>query len=97
MIELLIFHLLICYAVYAFAKNWQRRSFRDGLLAIAILGLIFTISWALTSPIAYWIMPDKWVSLYFSKDTLSLCLLFVPISVFFYLFFVRDRELKDNK
>ncbi len=92
MIELLIFHVHIVAALYAFTKNWQNRGLKDGLLGVIIIGLIFTIGWALTSPVAHFIMPDKWVSLYFTKDTLSLCLLAGPESVFFYLFFVKDRE-----
>lgn len=91
MIELLIFHLLIVFALYAFTKNWQRRGFKEGILAVAIIALIFTIGWALTSPISHFIMPDKWVTIYFSKDTLSLCLLFIPEAIFFYFFFMRDQ------
>lgn len=91
MIELLIFHLHIVGALYAFTKNWISRGFKEGLLALGIIGLIFTIGWAITSPVAQIIMPSKWVTIYFSKDTLSLVLLFIPEVIFFYFFFMRDR------
>ena len=91
MFELLIFHCHIVGALYAFTKNWIRRSFKEGMLSLGIIGLIFTIGWAITSPVAQFIMPDKWVTIYFSKDTLSLVMLFIPESIFFYLFFVKDR------
>ena len=92
MIELLIFHLHIVGSLYAFTKNWHNRRLRDGFLAVAVIGLIFTIGWALTSPIAQLIMPDTWESIYFSKDTLSLILLFIPESLFFYFFFIKDKN-----
>ncbi len=92
MIEILIFHLHISGALYAFTKNWIKGTLKDGLLALGIIGLIFTIGWALSSPIAGFIMPAKWSSIYFTKDTLSLVLLFIPEVIFFFLFFVRERE-----
>ncbi len=91
MIELLIFHLHIVGALYAFTKNWQSRRFRDGVLAVIIIGLFFTIGWAMTSPIARLIMPQSFESIYFTRDTLSLVLLVIPESVFFYHFFLNDK------
>lgn len=91
MIELLIFHLHIVGALYAFTKNWQSRRLRDGVLAVIIIGLFFTIGWALTSPIARFIMPQSLESIYFTRDTLSLVLLVIPESIFFYYFFFKDK------
>lgn len=97
MIELLIFHFHIIGALYAFTKNWQNRNILYGLLGVGIIGLIFTIGWALTGPIAQMIMPNDYKSIYFNKDTLSLVLLFIPECLFFYFFFVKDSEKQLNK
>ena len=91
MIELLVFHLHIVGALYAFTRNWIQRSLKDGMLALGIIGLIFTIGWTLTSPIASVLMP-KPLSIYFTKDTLSLILLLIPEVIFFYLYFVKDKN-----
>ena len=91
MIELLIFQLHILGALYAFTKNWQRRNIKHALMALLIIGLFFSIGWALTSPIAGMIMPYKWQTIWFTRDTLSLVLLVIPESVFFYFFFVKDK------
>jgi hypothetical protein len=91
MIELLIFHLHITGALYAFTKNWQKRGLKEAFLAILVIGLLFSIGWSLTSPIANLIMPKKWNTIWFSTDTLSLVLLFIPECLFFYFFFVKDR------
>jgi len=91
MIEIFIFHLHIVGALYAFTKNWQTGGIKSGILSLLIIGLIFTIGWALTNPLAWMIMPQKWSSIWFSQDTLSLVLLLIPESVFFYIFFVKDK------
>lgn len=96
MIEILIFHLHFVGALYAFTKNWQKHSTKEGILAVLIIGLVFMILWALTGPIARIIMPQAWETIYFTRDTLSLVLLFIPESFFFYLFFLKDKPQKEN-
>ncbi|MDD3125508.1 MAG: hypothetical protein PHV24_06765 [Candidatus Kapabacteria bacterium] len=91
MIEILIFHLHIVGALYAFTKNWQRNSFKEGILALLVIGLIFTVGWALTGPIARLVMPDSANSVYFSQDTLSLILLFIPEFILFYHIILKDK------
>lgn len=97
MIELIIFHLHIAGALYAFTKNWQERRLRDGILAVLIIGLLFAIGWALTASLAYWIMPSSWNSPYFNQDTLSLVILVIPESVFYYHFFIKDKPEEQQE
>ncbi len=96
MLEIFIFHLHIIAILYAFTKNWQLRSIKDGLLGVAVMLLVFAIGWAMTGTLAYAIYPDSWNTPYFSHDTLSLVLLAIPESVFFYLFFVKDKETETS-
>jgi hypothetical protein len=92
MIEILIFHLHIIGALYAFTKNWQNDGIKAGVMALLIIGLVFAIGWALTNPIAFFLMPEGWSSIWFSQDTLSLIILIILESVFFYHFFVKDKS-----
>mgnify|MGYP000876367524 CR=1 FL=1 len=96
MIELLIFHLHIIGALYAFTKNWREDNLKNGIMSILIIGLVFTIGWALTGPIARIIMPTSWESMYFNRDTLSLILLLIPEIFFFYHFFIKDNVEKTE-
>jgi hypothetical protein len=91
MIELIIFHLHIIAAVYVFVKYWQVDELKNAFLGIAILGLLFTIGWALSSAITAAIYPDSWNSIYFNSDTFSLVLLAIPESIFFYYYFYKDK------
>jgi hypothetical protein len=101
MLDLLIYHLHIVGALYAFTKRWQEEGIKGGLLALAICALAFTILWSLTGPVARMIMPqtaapDAW----FTTDTLSLCLLMIPEGLFFWFFFYKgsggSNEERDN-
>jgi hypothetical protein len=91
MIELLIFHLHIAGALYAFTKNWQAKGVKDGLLAVALITLVFTIGWALTGTIAHAVYPQSLNTIYFNSDILGLLLLLIPESFFFYFYFVKDK------
>lgn len=91
MIELLIFHIHIIGALYAFTKSWQTKSLKDGFLSLVLLALLFTIGWALTGTIAYALMPGESTNLYFNRDVLSLSLLLIPETVFFYFFFYKEK------
>jgi hypothetical protein len=81
----------IVAVIYAFTKNWQKRRIQDGILAVLLIGLIFTVGWALTNPLARLIMAKSWESVWFKQDTLSLLLLAIPEAAFFYYFFVKNR------
>ncbi|HRP01961.1 MAG TPA: hypothetical protein PLE30_04860 [Candidatus Kapabacteria bacterium] len=96
MIELLIFYLHIAGALFAFTMNWQSRGIKEALLAIGIIGLFFTIGWALTGTIANLIYPDSWNTIYFSQDTLSLVILLVPEILFYYFYFLKDKPTDDS-
>lgn len=91
MFEVLIYHFHLVGGLYAFTKNWQKGSKKEGILAVLIIGLLFTIGWALTGPIARLIYPKAWNTIYFSQDTLSLVLLFIPECFFFYHFFIKAK------
>ncbi len=96
MVELLIFHLHIVAAVYAFVKNFQSRSSKDAFLALGVIALVFAIGWAMTGTLAYYIYPQKWNSMYFNSDSLALVLLIIPEIFFFKLFFLQDQPELDT-
>lgn len=96
MIELLIFHFHILVAIFAFTKNWQKTSLKDGFQAVGLIALIFAIGWALTGSLSYAIWPKAWNTFYFSHSTLSLILLTIPECFFFYFFFFQEEKVKQE-
>ena len=96
MIELLIFHLHVVVALFAFTKNWQKSSLKDGLQALGLIILIFAIGWAITGTLAYSIWPKDWNTVYFTHSTLSLVMLTIPEAIFWHIFFFQEDKTKQE-
>jgi len=97
MIDLLIYHVHVVAAIYAFTARWQRDGFKGGFLAVATCALVFTILWAMTGPIARIIMPQSpQPGDLFTTDTLSLTLLLIPEAIFFRAFFLRANDVGER-
>lgn len=91
MIELFIFHFHIIGALYAFVKQWQKSNVREGLMMVIVIGLVFTIVWALANPIAKLLYPSDMKSEWFRLDTLSLLIAFCFECVFYYFYVLKDK------
>jgi hypothetical protein len=90
MLDLLIYHLHLVAIVYAFTRRWQAEGLKSGVLAVVLIGLAFTILWAMMGPLARFIMPQP--SLpgdVFTSDTLSLLLTSAAETPLFITFFLR--------
>lgn len=96
MIDILIYHLHVVGVLYAFTVRWQQEGLKSGLLAVATCGLVITILWAMTGPIARTIMPASQPGDLFTSDTLSLVLLLIPEYFFFRAFFLRSQSLAER-
>jgi len=96
MIEIFIFHLHIMAGLFAFTKYWQKIGLKEGFLALGVIALMFVVGWTIAGTVANIIYPDDFNSIYFTKDTLGLVLLFIPEFFFFYYFFIKD-EPKSTK
>jgi formate hydrogenlyase subunit 3/multisubunit Na+/H+ antiporter MnhD subunit len=92
MIEMLIFHAHIVGVLYAFTKRWQEDNLREAFTTLGLVGLIFTIGWAITGTIAKLITPTGGFAPWFTADTLSLVLLIIPEVILFRIFFLRESS-----
>lgn len=96
MIEVSIFHLHILAALYAFTKRWQDDNIKEGFVALGLIGLVFTIGWAITGAIARMITPQGGFTAWFTADTLSLVLLLIPEVFLFRLFFLQSSPSQTD-
>ncbi len=91
MIEVLIFHLHIVCALFVFTKYWQKGGMKEGLMGVGLFAIMFSIGWVITSFFAKFAMPDKWITPFFTRDTLALVLLLIPEIFFYKNFFLKDK------
>lgn len=93
--------------------RYKKESITEGILALALFGIIFAVGWTLTTMLVnlifsidwfekwYWQNIDSWFLLLLRKelnrDTISLILLTVAEAIFFYLFFLHGNRKKAGK
>lgn len=92
MLDIVIYHLHIVGFLYAFTRRWQEDGLKGGFLALSICALVFVIGWSLTGTIARMVMDAPTTPTWFTPDTLSLVMLLIPETAFFWMFFVREQR-----
>lgn len=95
MIEILILHSHILFALYLFTKRWQEKKLSDGFLSLAVLGLTFSIGWAIMGPLSRMLLHQEFELSWFTSDTLSLVML-VVVEFFFFKFYFFGEEKQDS-
>jgi len=91
MITLFIFYIHVIAAVTIFTKRWQEEGIKEGLLGVGFLALIFSVGWSISTFILKLFISEKGLGIWFDRDTMSLTLLLVMETIFFYF------QLKGKK
>jgi len=84
MIPLLVFYIHTVAAVWAFTKRWQEEGVKEGILAVAFMGIIFTVGWTLCTFIMQSLLAPKGFGPGLDRDSLTLLLLTAGEAVFYY-------------
>ena len=92
MIALFIFYIHTIAAVWIFTKRWQDGDWKEGILAVGFLALIFSVGWSMSTVILKLFMDEKGFAVWLDRDALSLLLLVVMEGVFFYVQMKRKRK-----
>ncbi len=97
MIALTIFALHILAAAGAFTRRWQEEGLGEGLLAVFFMGLIFFVGWSITSFVAKLLIDQEGFGPWLDRDALSLLLLTLAESVFYFVFLRNWNPTPDNQ
>ena len=92
MITLFIFYIHTIAAVAIFTKRWQESGWGDGVLGVGFLVLIFSVGWSISTFLLKLVIDEKGFGVWFDRDTLSLLLLTVMESIFFYAQMRRKKK-----
>jgi formate hydrogenlyase subunit 3/multisubunit Na+/H+ antiporter MnhD subunit len=91
MITLFIFYIHTVAAVTFFTRRWQEANWKEGLLAVGFLLLIFSVGWTMSTFLVGLCIGERGFGVLLDRDTLSLVLLTVMESVFYYSQLKRRR------
>jgi uncharacterized membrane protein YhdT len=75
MIILFIFYIHVIAAVAAFTKRWQETDWKEGILAVGFIVLIFVVGWQMATFIVKLFADEKGFGLWFDRDAMALTLL----------------------
>lgn len=89
MITLLIFYLHTIAAVILFTRRWQEADWKEGLVAVGFLLLIFGVGWSMSTFILKLFVPEKGFGPLLDRDAMSLLLLAVMETILYYAQFRR--------
>jgi hypothetical protein len=93
MITLFIFYAHVIAAVTIFTKRWQDGDWKEGLLGVGFLALVFSVGWSISTFILKLFLDEKGFSIWFDRDTASLVFLLIMEAVFFYFQLSRKRNV----
>jgi hypothetical protein len=82
-ITLFIFYLHTIAAVTIFTVRWQESGWKEGLLGVGFLLLIFSVGWSIATVIVNFFVDHQGFGPLLDKDTLALVLLTMMEAVFF--------------
>jgi formate hydrogenlyase subunit 3/multisubunit Na+/H+ antiporter MnhD subunit len=83
MITLFVFYIHVVAAVAIFTKRWQEANWKEGLLSVGFLILIFSVGWSITTFIMKLFVDPKGFGIWLDRDAMSLLLLMLLESLFF--------------
>jgi hypothetical protein len=91
MITAFIFFAHLFFALYIFTKKWQNESIKAAFLNLALIGILFSVGWTITTMIAQVFMEPEGLGIQFNRDTFALTILSAG-EFFFYKIYYKENE-----
>lgn len=83
MIAVIIFALHLIAAGYAFQTRKKKGGIAEGILAVAFMGLIFSVGWTISTFVTRLLFPPEGLATWLDADAISLVLLTIGEVVFY--------------
>jgi ABC-type Fe3+-siderophore transport system permease subunit len=93
MITAFIFFAHFFFAIYIFTKKWQNENLKAAFLNLALIGILFSVGWTITTMIAQIFMEPDGFGIQFNRDTFALTLLSIGEFIFYRIYY-KDETVK---
>jgi hypothetical protein len=84
MVILLVFYIHVVAAAVAFTKRWQEGDWKEGLLAVGFIVLIFVVGWQMATFLVKLVFDQRGFGTWLDRDALSLVLLTLMEGIFYF-------------
>lgn len=97
MINAFIFFLHFIFVLYIFTKKWQDESLSSSFINLALITLLFTVGWAISSSVTQLVINKKGFGIYFDRDAISLTLLSIVEYLFYRVYYFEEKAAAADK
>lgn len=97
MINAFIFFLHFIFVLYIFTKKWQDESISSSFINLALITLLFTVGWAISSSVTQLVINKKGFGIYFDRDAISLTLLSIVEYLFYRVYYFEEKAAAADK
>jgi hypothetical protein len=94
MVSAIIFSAHLMFVIFIFTKKWQHESLSSAFINLALVIILFSVGWSISTTIVKIFFESKGLGLYFNADDISLTLLSI-VEYFFYRFYYREDKLTE--
>lgn len=92
MIILFIFYIHVIAAIAAFTRRWQETDWKEGILAVGFIVLVFVVGWQMATFVVKLFADEKGFGIWFDRDAMALALLTVMESIIYLIQTRRKRK-----
>jgi len=92
MVILFVFYIHVVAAAAAFTKRWQESDWKEGILAVGFITLIFVVGWQMATFIMKLVIDQKGFGRWLDRDALSLLLLTAMEAIFYFIQTQKKRK-----
>jgi len=97
MITAFIFFAHLMFVLIIFTKKWQDESLSNAFINIALIILLFTIGWSISTSITKIFLESKGFGLHFDRDTISLTILTIAEILFYRVYYREKKTIVNDK
>ena len=94
MISALIFSAHIVFVAVIFTKKWQDESLTAAFINLALIVILFTIGWSISTSVVKLVIDSKGFGIQFDADAISLTILAIG-EYFFYRFYYKEDHTEE--
>ncbi len=92
MIAVFIFYIHLVAATAIFTKRWQEEGLSEAFLSVGFMAVVFAVGWSIATVIVSFFFSKEGLASWFDRDQMSLTLLTILESIFYYAYIKRERR-----
>lgn len=97
MISAFIFFAHFLFILIIFTKKWQEESLGNAFINVALIILLFTIGWSISTTLTKFFTDSKGFGIHFDGDTISLTILSLAEFLFYRVYYKGKQITEDDK